>query len=745
MKRILTWDLPISITAAFALSYSATFMFVIRLPALDIFFTVLITCLLLSVIAAYRKPILRALPFSLILVPFVWITRLYEPLFEFAGEYAGWIWAVTPNPGFERLSVILLSIAVTAPVFTLIRCRSPAFVMMIAGGTLFIGLENAAFDYPGALFWAFLAAIMLQMAHTAGGREKKGDKEPEQEQEEARRVQSAKRLRILAAAPACLIVVFLSSLFVHPETDPLYFIRTITDNIGIFPGGSRGSSATEVTGVGREMGGPFNPTGALMLTVEYTGGSNSPAEGPYLRGGIGMEYDGRRWHGDYFEGIALGEAGLTGSDFAELWSNHSYIITHTGLRGTRLYLPGNTFFVGNLNTEADRDDLVWFTGDIIRLSNNPGAGLTYGVRSRDSHLLIRPHNSAIPEESLLDFRLLPRDMPFRVSNLAYSLARYDDDYFNALAIERYLVENFSYNPDMPQTPSGQDFVEYFLFEQREGYCTYFASAMVIMCRAVGLSARYVDGFAPSSEKDGNNVFLYTDARAHAWAEVWIEGQGWRRFEPTPGYNRVEGPVYFPQPASNPRPSPAMPSPPMEEPQYQPSITPLPSVPGSAGTVEGGWQFPWKAVLNFILPLLALYVAWVALRIKRKRFEKMLRSVPYGQKQVKRIYVHMLWLVGHANVKPEPHETLNEFADRADVAWPSNIYIMRRVADVYGKSCYSLETLSLEESETLRLYVEILERREHIHLGGTRYWLYSKILSLLPVERTKNDGSYTLQQ
>ena len=763
MRKILTWDLPISVTAAFTLSYAATFMFIVRLPPSEIFRTVLITCLVLSVIAAFRKILLRALPFLLILVPFIWYTKAYEPFADYIRGYIRWIWAVTPHPAFERLSVTLLSFAVTAPVFILIRCRSPALILMLAGGTLFFGLENAGFDYPRGLFWSFLAAILLQMAHSGQGPRRvsgsDGDSERadgppsgEAKEEEAKKSQAAKGLRILAALPACLLVVLLSSLFIGPETDPFQVLREFTSDLSIFPAGRGRGAATDVTGVGSEMGGPFRPTGALMLTVE----SPSAAEGPYLRGGLGVVYDGRRWYGDGFEGLELGAAGLSGGETVPSWgvfpniTEHSYRITYASLRGTRLYLPGSTLLIGEPNAadgaRTERDDLVWYTGDVIRLQSDPGPGFSYSVRARDSVFLflLRPLNPAIPEESPSDFRQLPRDLPFRVSALAYGLAEYGDDYYNALAIERYLVDNFTYNPDMPQTPAGRDFVEHFLFEQREGYCTYFASAMVVLCRAAGLPARYVDGFAPSGVKE-NGVFQYTDDRAHSWAEVWIEGYGWMQFEPTPGYNRVEGPVYFPEPVREDRPTPPPPSPSTQEPLDLSAPTP-PSVSGAAGGAgQDGWQIPWKTVRRIVLPPLTLFLIWGALRIRRKLFERMLRTFPYGQKEVKRIYKHLLWLVGHADVKPEPHETLNEFADRADEAWPTKIYVMRRVADVYGKSCYAAGPLTPEENETLRRYVEILERREHIHLGRTRYWIYSKVLSLLPAERDKDDGSFTFER
>jgi|GEM_PF-3431170 len=744
MKKIFTWDLPLSVVAAFTLSYSASFMFVLRLPARGLFLSAVVWCLLLSVIAAYRRAILRVLPFTLILVPIVWYFDLYEPFVEFFNEYVHWIWYVKSNPGFERLTYILISFAVTVPVFILLRCRSPAAILLLAGGTLFFGLESAGFEYPRVLFWGFLSTVILQMALAGVGSTPSRPSGETSVEEKKQRQTQANGLRFLAALPVCLIAVIAASLLVSPETDPLNFFRNFSGDRGLFSVRSSPGFATDITGVGREMGGPFNPTGQLMLTLENTGGRYQQ-EGPYLRGGVGTYYDGRRWQRGGVQGVDLGTATYDAvhSFAGSTQSVDMYRITYDGLRGTRLFLPYGTFFIGSAEWGGFSSNLVWNQGDAMQLSQNPGANVSYMAHTINSPRPLIPLPDAEFEEPLDIYLQLPETFPFRIIATSYNLARYQDDYYNALAIERYLVENYTYNPDMPQTPDDRDFVDYFLYEQREGYCTYFASAMVIMCRTVGLPARYVDGFAPSSTKEltndagtfrYDNTFFYTDESAHAWVEVWIEPFGWMMFEPTPGYNRVES-VVFPSIPPVERPPPEMPSSPdMEGPIDIPS--PLPS-DGVGGSADQDRSSSWVKVMVLLLPPLLLYAAWLTLRIRRRLFERMLRSIPYSQKQVNRIYKHLLWLVSHANVKPKRHETLGEFADRADEAWPTKIYIMRRVADVYSKSCYASETLSALESDTLKFYVEILECREHIHLSPIRYWVYTKALSLISIQKDKN--------
>lgn len=91
--------------------------------------------------------------------------------------------------------------------------------------------------------------------------------------------------------------------------------------------------------------------------------------------------------------------------------------------------------------------------------------------------------------------------------------------------------------DLPGTVTNSgEFLDYFLLDGREGYCSHFATAFVLLARAQGLPARYVQGFCvPVSGKE--EVPVYSDM-AHAWPEVYLDGIGWIPYEPTPGYSQV---------------------------------------------------------------------------------------------------------------------------------------------------------------------------------------------------------------
>ena len=105
-------------------------------------------------------------------------------------------------------------------------------------------------------------------------------------------------------------------------------------------------------------------------------------------------------------------------------------------------------------------------------------------------------------------------------------------YDQAMAIQSYL-RTLRYNESISGAPAGVDPVDWFLFTQREGYCDYYASSMVVMLRSLGVPARWVQGYAGGALNTAQGVFEVRENIAHSWPEVYFSGFGWERFEPTP--------------------------------------------------------------------------------------------------------------------------------------------------------------------------------------------------------------------
>ncbi len=115
------------------------------------------------------------------------------------------------------------------------------------------------------------------------------------------------------------------------------------------------------------------------------------------------------------------------------------------------------------------------------------------------------------------------------------------DYDRAVAIKREIERRVKYNLKAPAVPADRDPVASVLFETQEGYCDLFASAMVQMARSVGIPARYVIGYYPTTGKrDDQGRYLVLQADYHAWAELFFEGHGWVVFDATEGATQVEG-------------------------------------------------------------------------------------------------------------------------------------------------------------------------------------------------------------
>ncbi len=130
---------------------------------------------------------------------------------------------------------------------------------------------------------------------------------------------------------------------------------------------------------------------------------------------------------------------------------------------------------------------------------------------------------------------LPADLSGRIAELAREIADPTDDPFDqARSIEQYLIANYTYDLRAP-APWPEELVEGFLFHTRRGYCYHFASAMVLMCRALDIPSRLAVGYTRGeSHSDQEDVYIVRGEDAHAWPEVYIEDSGWLIFEPTPG-------------------------------------------------------------------------------------------------------------------------------------------------------------------------------------------------------------------
>ncbi len=149
--------------------------------------------------------------------------------------------------------------------------------------------------------------------------------------------------------------------------------------------------------------------------------------------------------------------------------------------------------------------------------------------------------SNYPAEILDRFVQIPPDFSSEVATLAQRLtADAVTPYAKAKAIESYL-RTIPYNDAIPAPPAGVDPLEYFLFDIQEGYCDYYATAMAMMLRSVGIPARAVSGYAEGILDEETGAYFVTQRDAHTWVEVFFPEYGWIEFEPTAGESALDRP------------------------------------------------------------------------------------------------------------------------------------------------------------------------------------------------------------
>lgn len=129
---------------------------------------------------------------------------------------------------------------------------------------------------------------------------------------------------------------------------------------------------------------------------------------------------------------------------------------------------------------------------------------------------------------------LPEDFSPRISDLAEEItAGLETPYDKTLAITAYLRSEIKYANPLPKSPPrNEDPLEWILFDLKQGFCNYYASAEVVMLRSIGIPARLAVGFAEGVYDSESRTYSIRSLDTHAWPEVYFPGIGWVEFEPT---------------------------------------------------------------------------------------------------------------------------------------------------------------------------------------------------------------------
>lgn len=419
-------------------------------------------------------------------------------------------------------------------------------------------------------------------------------------------VQARRIVPLCAAILAATALLMPLSAQVSPELNQLaQRVRRMLDDYLFFTDArttfSLSATGYQPLGVS-QLGGPANPEDTPVMQVRASGRT-------LLRGTIKNEYDGHAWadstsgrrylyvnprfyalRRDLFDQKRPSDAIR-----AQLPSGETITVLMRADAASTLYLTQRfsalsgheivPYFSPASEVFGTRSlafgDSYTFTG--LRLSGN-----TPGIR--EAVLAAAHHSDAYADTVRADYLTLPDGVETGVYALAGQITQdAQTDFDRAAALCAYLRSAYPYTLAQNVPPAGRDFVSWFLLDERQGYCTSFATAMAVMARMVGLPARYIEGYA--AVPDSDSVARVTQQQAHAWVEIYFSGFGWLPFDPTPGTNDAGGtlpsddpegdsPTPSPSPTATPTPSPS------PAPDASPSPTPSPSPePDSTPTPE----------------------------------------------------------------------------------------------------------------------------------------------------------------
>jgi hypothetical protein len=316
------------------------------------------------------------------------------------------------------------------------------------------------------------------------------------------------------------------------------------------PPGTSGSFATR----GVRVGGPRSLSDAVVMRVRS-------ARYEYWRAVAFDKYNGLNWQNTVGEraratlGVATAEQARSviqpEASLIQAELRARELITQTiTLEQTRtdgLLMVGGQFAASALPVLIQHGILSNDTGDLIPnyteitsvVAETPlEAGMRYTISSYistvDQHTL-REAGQNYPAWVRESYLQLPDTLPPRVRERAreiISQANATNPYDQATAIQNVL-RSLTYNEARSAPPNDRDWVDYFLFESQQGYCDDFATAMVVLLRAEGVPARWVQGYAGGTLDPETREWVVRESVAHSWVEVYFPGYGWQRFEPTP--------------------------------------------------------------------------------------------------------------------------------------------------------------------------------------------------------------------
>ena len=263
---------------------------------------------------------------------------------------------------------------------------------------------------------------------------------------------------------------------------------------------------------------------AIAFRVRFDG-PRPPYSKLYWRGPVMTEFDGATWSVP-----PIAPAG--GISYSRHEGRVSYEITVE---------PHNKTWVFALDVPAEPPPGTYVLGDLEVRDRRPLAERRRYEMS--SYLDYRYGENTSPAQLRSMLRFDDTRNPRTVALARKWAAGYPDKRALLQQVFQFYNREFSYTLEPPPLDPRNPYDD-FLFDSKQGFCEHYAGSFALIMRAAGIPARVVTGYQGGEVNPVNNELIVRQADAHAWTEIWIEGQGWLRVDPTGAVSplRVEGGV-----------------------------------------------------------------------------------------------------------------------------------------------------------------------------------------------------------
>lgn len=285
----------------------------------------------------------------------------------------------------------------------------------------------------------------------------------------------------------------------------------------------------------KKLGGPIKISDEEVLDIE------SEVGGLYLRGSVKDIYLGDKWGISFKTLRSIDESKFSSQNN---YSNHNGILNKRSLKIYPKNNENNTLFspLYYLGGDLPKNTYHISRYDIFynKNKNIKEYSFDYYEEEKIKSNIKNAANSMSSNDLNMEY-LDIANLPSSVINLTKEITKESNsNYEKVEKIKNYLEKNYPYSLEVSNVPEGVDFTEYFLFQEKKGYCVYFATALTMMSRVVGVPARYVEGFKMPYTSLGGNKFKVTNEDAHGWVEVLLDPRGelWTTMDASPTLREV---------------------------------------------------------------------------------------------------------------------------------------------------------------------------------------------------------------